>query len=201
MHVLLRGRSASTLSERRAELDTPELDGGRHEVDVRGDVLWEVVPAVARKVLRAAVVVLVHVVLRGEEALCLCDGDVQLQVRAVLAELDARAVDAVIHEPRVDGVYGLLGRPERLRYACGCPVLTVIGGGGVCDFKQVVIEVVEVGLPKGNAEGNECVWVSATVKRPSLRDGAATLVEDTPRKKRARRRAGDTRHGTREANK
>ena len=76
MHVLLRGRGASTLRERRAELDTPELDGGRHEVDVRGDVLGQVVPAVAREVLRAAIVVLVHVVLRGEEALGLCDSDV-----------------------------------------------------------------------------------------------------------------------------
>ena len=76
-----------------------EVQRRRDDVDVRDDVRGEVVPVVARDVLRAALPVLVDIVLRGEEPLRLRDAHVQVQVPSVLAEPDPGRVHAVVDEP------------------------------------------------------------------------------------------------------
>ncbi len=179
MHVLpLRRRSATTLRERRAQLDAAEFDSRRYQVDVTRDVLGNMVSMVAGDVLDAAVVVLIDVVFRREKALRLCHGDVQLNVRAILAESHARAVNAVVEEPCVHDVDGLLGGLECLRHTFGRPVLAIPRGGRVGDFEEVVVEIMKVGLSEGDAEGNDRVRVSTTVKGPSVRGNMTAFVED-----------------------
>lgn len=165
------------------------------------DVFRYVVSMVAGDMLDAAVVVLIDVVLCGEKVLRLSYSDVQLKVRKVLAKLDARTIDAVVDEPCMDSVDRLLRGPERLRHTFGCPALAILGGSRVSDLKEVIIEIMKVGLAERNAEGNDCVWVSTAVKGPSIGHRMPTFMEDAPRKQGAWRRASGTRYSGRKADK
>ena len=170
---------------REASIAPRQMQRRRDEVDVLRDVFRERIRTLERDALVAVLIVAVDVVLRLEDILCLRDGHVQVQRAAIRAETDLLGMDAaVLNEPVVYGVDGLLGRAEDLCDPRGCPELSVARGLGVRDFEEVLIELVEVGLRQGYLQRNDDVRVSATLERPAHGGKRAGLVNNAFRKDR-----------------
>ena len=157
----------------------------RDEVDVLRDVFRERIRTLERDALVAVLIVAVDVVLRLEDVLRLRDSHIEMQRATIRAETDLLGMDAaVLNEPVVYGVDGLLGRAEDLCDPRGCPELSVARGLGVRDFEEVLIELVEVGLRQGYLQRNDDVRVSATLERPAHGGKRAGLVNNAFRKDR-----------------
>ncbi len=107
------------------------------------DVLRKVIATVASDVLTAIVAVAVNVVLSSEDVLSFRDRDIQMDRGPIGGQSDPLRVDpSVVHEPRVHSIDRILGGAEGLDDLLGRPVSPIVWRLRVCDFQQVVIQLV-----------------------------------------------------------
>ena len=80
----------SALGELCRELHASKLDCRSDKIDVRSEMLGQMISLMAPNILLPALRVLVHMILSGEETLRLRYGNLREKIAAVLAEPHAR---------------------------------------------------------------------------------------------------------------
>ena len=143
-----------------------------YEVDVFGHMLRQRVSLVAADVFRVIGAVAIDEVFSTKEILCFSHRQVKVESVARLAEANLMRVDSdIVHEPGMDRVDSLLGRPEGVGNFRGSPMLPVVWRFRIRDIEQIRVKIVEIGLRESELERHCRVGISATVERPSVGNG------------------------------